>query len=57
MDKIAGDFNGHIGRTGDGYDMVHASFDYGERNNGGVSILDFAVAYELAIVNSNFKKK
>jgi len=37
--------------------MVHASFDYGERNNGGVSILDFAVAYELAIVNSNFKKK
>ena len=29
----------------------------GERNNGGVSVLDFAVAYELVVVNSFFKKK
>ena len=54
---IGGDFNGHIGRRGDGYESVHGGFGYGERNNGGVSFLDFAVSYELVIVNSYFKKK
>jgi len=29
----------------------------GNRNNGGVSVLDFAVAYELLVGNSYFKKK
>jgi len=37
--------------------MVHGGFGFGERNNGGVSILEFAVAYELSIVNFYFKKK
>ena len=32
-------------------------FGYGERNNEGVSVLDFTVAYELLVVNSFFKKK
>jgi len=54
---IGGDFNGHIGRRRDGYESVHGGFGYGDRNNGGVSFLDFAVAYELVIVNSYFKKK
>ena len=54
---IGGDFNGHIGRIEDGYEMVHGGFGYEERNNGGESIFDFAVAYELVIVNPYFKKK
>jgi len=54
---IGGDFNGHIRRIGDGYETVHGGFGYGEKNNGEVSILDFAVAYELSIVNSYFKKE
>jgi len=41
----------------DGYDTAHGGYDYGQRNNGGVSILDFAVAYDLLVVNSYFKKK
>jgi len=36
--------------------MTHGGFGYRERNNGGVSVLDFAVAYELLVVNSFFKK-
>ena len=32
-------------------------FGYGLRNSESVSILDFAVAYDLMIVNSHFKKK
>jgi len=54
---IGGDFNGHIGVDSDGYDTVHGDIGFEERNNGGVSVLDFAVAYELLVVNSYFKKK
>jgi len=54
---IGGDFNGHIGRRGEGYETIHGGFGYGERNNARVSILDFAVAYDLSIVNSYFKKR
>jgi len=54
---IGGYFNGHIGRRGDGYETIHRGFHYGERSSGGVPILDFAVAYEIVMVNSYFKKK
>jgi len=54
---IGGDFNGHIGVDGDGYDTAYRGFSYEERNNGGISIMDFAVAYDLLVVNSFFKKK
>ena len=37
--------------------MTHGGFRFGERNNGGVPNLDFAVAFYLAIVNSLFVKK
>ena len=37
--------------------MTHEDFGYWESKNGGVAILDFAVAYDLMIVNSLFKKK
>ena len=39
------------------YDIAHRSFGYGERINGGVSILDFLVPYELLVVDSYFNKK
>jgi len=54
---IGGDFNGHIGAEVGGYDTTHRGFGYGKRNNGRVSVLDFAVTYELVVVNSFFKKK
>ena len=52
---IGGDFNGHIGSTGEGYEMVHGGLGYGVRNSGGMPILDFTVAYEPSIVNSYFR--
>ena len=52
-----GDFNHHIGTRANGYDRTHEGFGYGERNNGGVVILDFAVAFGLTVVNSLFRKK
>jgi len=54
---IGGDFNGHIGSRGEGYKTVHGDLGYGVRNSAGVSILDFAVAYNLSIVNSYFRKR
>nr|XP_016505907.1 PREDICTED: craniofacial development protein 2-like [Nicotiana tabacum] len=54
---IGGDFNGRIGSTAGGYDEVHGGFDFGERNRGGTSLLDFAKAFGLVIANSSFPKR
>jgi len=54
---IGGDFNGHIGSTREGHEAVHGGLGYGVRNSGEVSLLDFAVDYELSIVNSYFRKR
>ena len=54
---IGGDFNGHVGKKRDGYEMVHGGYGFGDRNEAGVSILDFAVAYDLILANTYFKKR
>jgi len=54
---IGGDFNGHIeGDSGD-YESAHGGFSFGVRNSGGVVVLYFAIAYDLLVVNSLFKKE
>ena len=53
----AGDWNGHVGRAADGFEEVHGGFGYGERNYEGVRLLDFAVAHDLVIGNTLFKKR
>jgi len=54
---VRGDFNGYSGVEADRYDTSHRGFGYGERNNGGAFILNFAVAYNFLVANSFFKKK
>nr|XP_016474804.1 PREDICTED: craniofacial development protein 2-like [Nicotiana tabacum] len=54
---IGGDFNGHIGASGRGYDDVHVGFGFGDRNERGNSLLDFARAFDLVIANSSFPKR
>ncbi|XP_071688345.1 uncharacterized protein [Rutidosis leptorrhynchoides] len=53
---IGGDLNGHIGTDVEGYTRVHGGFGYGVRNAEGCSILKFAVAHELVVANSFFRK-
>ncbi|XP_071687064.1 uncharacterized protein [Rutidosis leptorrhynchoides] len=53
---IGGDLNGHIGTDVEGYDGVHGGFGFGVRNEEGRSILEFAVAHDLVVANSFFKK-
>uniref|UniRef100_A0A1S4ANC3 Craniofacial development protein 2-like n=1 Tax=Nicotiana tabacum TaxID=4097 RepID=A0A1S4ANC3_TOBAC len=53
---IGGDFNGHIKATSEGYDDVYGGFGFGDRNEGGMSLLDFARTFDLVIANSSFPK-
>ncbi|XP_076957404.1 uncharacterized protein LOC143632872 [Bidens hawaiensis] len=54
---IGGDFNGHIGMDRDGFHTVHGGFGFCNRNESGTDLLDFAVAHDLGIINSFFKKR
>ncbi|XP_047264171.1 uncharacterized protein LOC124896619 [Capsicum annuum] len=54
---IAGDFNGYIGVLPGGYDNVHGGFAFGDRNDEGAALSDFAGAFGLVVVNSTFLKK
>ncbi|XP_075099522.1 uncharacterized protein LOC142176289 [Nicotiana tabacum] len=54
---IGGDFNSHIGATSWGYDDVHGDFGFRDRNGRGMSLLDFARAFDLVITKSSFPKK
>nr|XP_016461268.1 PREDICTED: uncharacterized protein LOC107784624 [Nicotiana tabacum] len=50
-------FNSHIEASAKGYDDVHGGFDFGDRNEGGNSLLDFGRAFDLVIANSSFPKR
>jgi exonuclease III len=51
-----GDLNGHVGSTRVGFDGVHEGFRYGSRNQEGEGILNFALAYDLIVASTLFRK-
>nr|GEV85861.1 retrovirus-related Pol polyprotein LINE-1 [Tanacetum cinerariifolium] len=53
---IRGDLNGHIGAAANGYAGVHGGFGFGDRNEEGRTILEFATAHEMVVANSFFRK-
>lgn len=54
---VGGDFSSHIEKTSRVYGDVHGGFGFGDQNEVGVSLLDFAETFKLVIVNSSFPKK
>ncbi|XP_057547456.1 uncharacterized protein LOC130826002 [Amaranthus tricolor] len=52
-----GDFNGHIGRDAGNFNSAHGGFGLGARNESGENLLEFALAKDLVIANSIFRKK
>ena len=54
---ISGDWNGHIGSHSTAFENVHGGQVLGKRNNEGERLLEFAVANQLVVSNSWFKKK
>jgi hypothetical protein len=49
--------NNHVGTTRREFERVHGDFKYEERNQEGEEILNFAVAYDIMVVNTFFRKK
>jgi hypothetical protein len=54
---IGGDLNGHVGSIRVGFKGVHGGFGYGHRNQEGEGILNFALAYDLIVANTLFRKR
>ena len=54
---VAGDFNGHIGESNAGIERIHGGYGSGRQNCDGEKLVDFAVAGDLAILNSFYCKK
>jgi hypothetical protein len=52
---IGGDLNRHVGSTRLGFDGVHRGFGYRSRNQE-EGILNFALAYDLIVANTLFRK-
>ncbi|EYC33056.1 hypothetical protein Y032_0002g578 [Ancylostoma ceylanicum] len=53
---IAGDLNGHVGATKDGY-RCQGGCGYGVRNSDGERILDYAESHNLVIANTRLRKR
>jgi hypothetical protein len=54
---IRGKLNRHVGSTRVGFDAVHGGFGYGSRNQEEYGILNFALAYDLFVTNTLFRKR
>ncbi|KAM2120441.1 hypothetical protein ACFX1Q_018374 [Malus domestica] len=57
MEKLCRDLNGRVGRETCNYRGFHGGHGFGERNEDGGAILDFAMAYDLFLANTFFKKR
>ncbi|EYC40571.1 hypothetical protein Y032_0606g582 [Ancylostoma ceylanicum] len=53
---VAGDLNGHVGATKDGY-RCHRGFEYVTRNEDGGRSLEYADYHNLATMNTEFRKR
>ena len=54
---VGGNLNGHVGTSSAGFEVVHVGFRYGSRNQEGEKVLDFAIASDLMIANTFFRKR
>jgi len=49
---ISGNLTGHVGTSRYEFDIIHGGFSFGERNESGNSILDFALSSNLILANT-----
>ena len=54
---VGGDLNGHIGQDNEGVRRVHGGKGMGARNQEGESIVSFAIAFDMAILNTFYTKR
>ena len=53
---IVGDLNGNVGISREAIERIRGGWGVGEKNEEGVRVADFAMAFDLSIVNT-FKKR
>ena len=51
-----GDFNGHVGKCAEGFEVIHGGYGIGKRNVEGRMLLDFCVQKDLCVVNTWYKR-
>jgi hypothetical protein len=54
---IRGDFNGHVVTARWVFERIHDSFEYDKHNQEREQILNLAIAYDLMVGNTLFRKK
>ena len=54
---LGGDLNGHLGSSRAVIERVHGGWGVGEKNEEGERVIDFAMAFDLALVNTFFEKR
>ncbi len=54
---VGGDLNGHIGRSRDEIERIHGGWGMRDRNDEGEKIVDTAMAFDLAIVNTFIREE
>ena len=54
---VSGYLNGHIGRSREGIERIHGGWGMRDMNDEEEPIVDTAMAFDLAIVNTFFEKK
>ena len=57
LNTLLGDWNGHVGSEGCGFEEVHGGKGFGVRNTEGERLLEFAVANEIVVGNTRFTKR
>ena len=50
------DLNGHVGISREAIERIHVGWGVGEKNEEGERVTDFAIAFDLSIVNIFFEK-
>ena len=54
---VGGNFNGHVGKSSEGYEGVHDGFGFGSRNKEGERLLEFGTATDMVVCNTLFRKR
>jgi hypothetical protein len=54
---VLGDFNGHVGSKNEGYEGIHGGNGFGDRNDEGEALLEFAMSFDLMVANTLFMKE
>jgi hypothetical protein len=54
---VGGNLNGHVYASNTGFQGVHGGFGYDIRNQEGEDVLSFALAYDMIVSNTLYRKR